>query len=343
MLMNTGTQHAGVTIRCHKRPRSGTVGRFGLKFTFSVLVFVASGCDAPSDDNLMGISGVARVDDRLLLVDDETSGAYFTVDVSEGSTKFRLLDPLEREAFAVKDGIVDAEAIDVLADGRIVVLSERMRALLDEDGVVAEYPAAFSEFGNRGLEGLSVLPLAKGRSRVAVLWEGGYPAVGRLIGGLAEVASNRSFEPIVVVHEIDPHERGLVPALEEELDVTVLEVPIPPSDERPEQRFRAPDLVWDIYTGGDIPGFIVLLSSENSSGLPEYGHHWLQRFNRSGQPLGPPLDLDAVMPEDLAVLNWEGLDWFDEPYRLVLVCEDSEEGPGSAVLIDLRHHWTRDP
>ncbi len=64
---------------------------------------------------------------------------------------------------------VDLEAIDVLADGRVVVISERLRSMVSKDGVVVGYDDPFAEFGERGLEGLAVRKVDDKTSKVAVL------------------------------------------------------------------------------------------------------------------------------------------------------------------------------
>src|SRR5438034_8562674 len=69
---------------------------------------------------------------------------------------------------------IDFESLDVLADGRVVALSERLRSLIGDKGLVLQYDDPLSELGERGLEGLAVRPGLDGSSEIAVLWEGGW-------------------------------------------------------------------------------------------------------------------------------------------------------------------------
>ena len=73
----------------------------------------------------------------------------------------------------------DLEAINVLADGRVVVLSERLRALFGESGMIADYGAPLSEFGKRGLEGLAVRRVKDSTSLVEVCGRGATPTTTR--------------------------------------------------------------------------------------------------------------------------------------------------------------------
>jgi hypothetical protein len=54
--------------------------------------------------------------------------------------------------------------VDILGDGRIVALSERLRSLISTDDLVVQY--------DDPLAGLAVRRLDADGSQVAVLWEG---------------------------------------------------------------------------------------------------------------------------------------------------------------------------
>src|SRR5436190_1723956 len=122
-------------------------------------------------------SGVTRKGNELLIVSDATPGAYFSVDVSAESGPLIRLPPEKVVRHELAGGTplaIDFESVDVLADGRIVALSERLRSLIGESGLVLQYDDPLSELGERGLEGLAVRALSDGVSQVAVLWEGGW-------------------------------------------------------------------------------------------------------------------------------------------------------------------------
>ena len=114
------------------------------------------------------------------------------------------------------------EGVDVLPDGRIVALSERLHALVGDGGLVAEYP---DFLGGIGLEGLSARAAADGSAV-------------------------------------------------------------------------------------------------------------LQRVSADGHPVGPSLDLAQAAPE-LGRRNWEGLGWFEDGQRLVLVPDQPWTGDAVALVIPL--------
>jgi len=314
--------------------------------TWGILFYVAThaACGEPRahTPELRDISGVARSGDTLLLVDDEEPAVYFRFPIAQSPGPLILLDRSRLEAvpLVAANLAVDLESIDVLADGRVVVLSERLRALLDSQGVVVEYDPLLAEVGRRGLEGLAVQHLPGGSSRIAVLWEGGYPEYGDLHPQLRNSAGHSALRPLVLVHDLkkDQRLRGL--RLTDAANVVELHVPLPAGQEPEAQRFRAPDLVWASWMGrrGQEIGFIVLISSLNSSGLREYRYHWLLRFTLAGEPVGEPLDLDRLAPE-LKGVNWEGLAWFEESRTLVAVCETSKTGRPVALLIPVPAAW----
>jgi hypothetical protein len=235
---------------------------------------------------------------------------------------------------------VDIESVDILADGRIGLLSERLRSLISDDGIVAEYDSELAEIGRRGLEGLAVRPLPGETSRVAVVWEGGYPDFGQM----PKRASGRNaWLPLIVVHDVPRNRNVGRVRLQDALAAIELTVPRPAGEEPTAQRFRAPDLVWTRLpqpsASGDGWGFIVLLSSQN--GLPHqgYAYKWLLRFDMDGRPVGDPLDLAKYFPPNLAGVNWEGLAWFEPGRKLVLVHEDDPTARAHAFVMELPQNW----
>lgn len=292
-------------------------------------------------------SGITRLSDHLLIVGDDDPGAYYRFSLLGVQGPLIRIDPSRLTRVVLPQGnlAIDLESIDVLADGRVVVLSERLRALVGEDGVIAEYDNQLSEFGNRGLEGLAVKPLDQGTSRVAVLWEGGYPEHTAVPGQRHRHIGRLAMQPVIWIHDIEAGEAGIAIKSKTALRVVVLDVPKPVGQEPQAQRFRAPDLVWNqMDNDGDGKkdwGFIILLSSQNSpdQGRPEYRHQWLQRFTTQGKPAGMPLDLNTIVPTALKGANWEGLSWFEEGKRLVLIHDKPPKGPPTAFIVDLPNDW----
>jgi hypothetical protein len=205
--------------------------------------------------------------------------------------------------------------------------------------VVAEYDAHLSEFGKRGLEGVAVRPLPDRASRIAVLWEGGYPEQQHIPEQLRAKLGRRSMQPLIQIHDLDANEENV---LIRGGRLIPLEVPRPPGREPKAQRFRAPDLVWHRQPDGRW-GFIVLLSSENSVEKPNYMYHWLLRFSADGKCIGRPIDLDATVPPDLRGANWEGLGWFEEQESLVLVHESHPNSHASAYVVQVPNDWKYKP
>ncbi len=299
--------------------------------------------ETPRTPALGDASGIARRGDYLLIVDDDAAGAYFRFPVRGRSGPLIPIDPRQLELVRLPRAEVaaDLEAIDVLADGRVAALSERLRALVGEDGLIAEYQPQLAEFGNRGLEGLAVECHADGSSRVAVLWEGGYPEYEQVPIALHEAAGRVAMSPIILVHDLRRGESGIKVLMLDALNVIELRVPIPPGAPPGAQRFRAPDLVWCDWSSdeGEQRGFIVLLSSQNSAGKREYLYHWLQRFTLDGEPVGEPVDLDLLVPRELKGLNWEGLSWFEEGKSVVTVHERGTRPNVTALVVQLPEAW----
>ncbi len=292
-------------------------------------------------------SGVAMEDGWICVVDDSVPNAYFRIRMPPGAGPLLDLNSLHPEAVRLPLGIwVDLESIGRLADGRMVVLSERLRGLADDKGLVVEYDYPLTEYGRRGLEGLAVRALPDGSSRVAVLWEGGYPDLGSLNPQLERQTGGRPLSPIVFIHDIAPGARPGRVRWNEGVGHAFLQVPILEGKEPEVQRFRAPDLVWYRFpegTGEEQWGFLVLISSQNRVKPPEYLHHWLQRFRVDGTPVGEPLHLADFVPPELARANWEGLCWYREGKQLLLVHEAHGKTKAHAFRLALPQGWRYQP
>jgi hypothetical protein len=312
-----------------------------------VVVFMLISVEAFADA-VKEASGVTRVGDDLLIVGDDDPGCYFRFAISGQQGPEIKINPtgVTRVQLPHASLAVDLEAIDVLADGRVVVLSERLRALVGKDGIIAEYENPLSEFGNRGLEGLAVRGDKDGASRVAVLWEGGYPEYRDVPRQLRKHVGRIPTCPAVWMHDLKAGETGveMKDKNKEKYSLRKIElhVPKPPGQEPEAQRFRAPDLVWHEY-GNKEWGLIVLLSSQNSpeTGKPEFVHQWLQRFTVAGTPLGDPIDLNTIIPDHLKGANWEGLGWFEEGKSLVVIQDKPPKGTPTAFIVELPCPWQR--
>jgi len=282
-------------------------------------------------------SGVVRQGDTLLIVDDGQPGAYFRLPLDGQKGPLIPLNPerLERVPVPNANLVTDLEAIDLLADGRVVILSERLRALFSAEGIVAEYASSFAEFGGRGLEGLAIRPLAEQRSQVAVLSEGGYPDYERVPAQLRQAVGRKPLRPVIQIHRLLPRDHAI---RIEATHLVELDVPLPAGRPPRAQRFRAPDLVWHRGPDGKL-GFIVLLTSLNSEGKRQYLYHWLQRFALDGSRVGEPLDLNQVAPPKLKGANWEGMGWFEEGESLVLVYESHPDPRAEAFVLELPPEW----
>lgn len=298
-------------------------------------------------------SGVARQGNDLLIVSDAAPGAYYSFNVSsEQGPLIRLIpEKVVPHEFPGMTLAVDFESVDVLADERVVALSERLRSLIGESGLVFQYDDPLSELGERGLEGLAVRPSRDGASEVAVLWEGGWIEDGEVQAQVRRHLGDPLL-PIFVTHGIKSGEAGLKLAIEEDKELVELKVP-QPDQEKDGWRFRAPDLVWHEWRsegGENVLGFIVLLNSQTAREFPgklQYGPRWLQRFDREGNQVGSPLDLDEeakkLLGDDrLRDANWEGLGWYEAGKRLVLVHDTPNkiDDIPVALVVDLPSSWS---
>lgn len=308
------------------------------------------------------LSGVARRGDVLLLVGDDDPNVVYEVPLP---ADVRAAIPLDASTFRARPigGALDAsdlEAVDVLADGRVVALSEDLAAIVDGEGIVVRVGDPMREIGGRGTEGLAVRALPDGTSRVAVCWEGGYPSARDLPPELIPRIAGRAFRPRVVVVDVPAGARDVpLPPLDGRFPAE-LQVPKPPGAEPTAQRFRAADLVWiRLSAQPEEWGFLVLLSSEwaerpeegdeGACAKQEDGHavrycyRWLQRFTETGEAVGAPLDLEPFFPDELLFANWEGLGWY-QPGESVVLVYDEPAGrprldPPIALVLPLPAAW----
>ena len=285
------------------------------RFCFIAVILLVCGCtrEAHKKNGIIvrEASGIARVENNLLLVGDDADGRYFIFPLENRNGPIIPISPetVEEVVLPHAELALDLEGIDRLADGRVVVLSEQLHCLIAEKtigsntyGVIAEYDRTVIEFGNRGLEGIGVKAMPNGASRIAVLWEGGYLLHTMMPVQLQEYVRRIPLKPVVIVHEIEQGQT--VGIVDQPLRYIELNVPEPDGIPPLAQRFRATDLVWHRWREEDESGvleegLIVLLSSENSP--PEstgvairYTTKILQRFNLEGNPVGDPLHINHL-------------------------------------------------
>lgn len=286
-----------------------------------------------ADNVITEVSGITRYGGKLLLVSDDVNGCYFEMKMDDISSAVIPIDPAKLKRIKMKgcEGVGDFESITVLADGRVAVLSEDMHALYSQTrigagswGVLVQFSQSVTEFGNRGLEGAAALPMPDGSSQVAVVWEGGYPALTSLPDQLQNSLGHSSLQPILVITNVPRNAMGLLaddtasyramhtPKLKESGSVsnqpllvdselpkaTDLEEPVTPFA----QRFRSPDLVWHVWQGDDgaDTGLIVLLTSENaplrgSGAKREFKYKKLQRYDLQGRSYGTAIEINDIV------------------------------------------------
>ena len=277
-----------------------------------------------------------------MIAADKDPGVYFQYDLhGEKGPRIPFLPQfLHFKIIPQADLSFDLEGISILADGRIVVLSEALYALINEKGIVAQYPESFTEFGGLGLEGVASRPNPDESSSVAVVWEGGYPEPEKIPFQIKESVRRLAFNPLILLHKIAKNET-VQHMRNQDLTIVELQVTRPAGKEPDAQRFRAPDLVWHNLRSVGEPewGFIVLLSSLNRLEPPEYKYLWLQRFDMQGKPVGEPFDLKKILPDDLKPLNWEGLGWYEHGKSLVMTYDNLAEQSPEAYVIDLPKGW----
>ena len=307
-----------------------------MRRALAILVVIAAVAWAWQGSTIREASGVVRMGDSLLIVDDSEIGAYFKVTIGKLPGPLFDLNKLKPQRIALRErGLgVDIESIGVMADGRVALLSERLRSLVSDSGIIAEYDSELAEMGKRGLEGLAIRPLPGGVSRVAVVWEGGYPDFGRMP---RRAGAGHAWLPLIVVHDVPRNGHVGRVRLKDAIASIELSVPRPAGEEPAAQRFRAPDLVWTKLRSDW--GFIVLLSSQNGLPQPTFTYKWLQRFDMEGRPFGQPLDLANLFPAALAGVNWEGMDWFEQGRKLVLVHEGDNKVQAHAFVVELPPDW----
>ncbi len=286
---------------------------------------------APQQGKLTSASGIARVGSDLIIVGDDTRSTLFRYrlqadDWPSGSGP--LLAEIEIASARTErfggTGAVDLEGVDVLADGRIVVLSETLKALITRDSVATIYPDPMGEIGGRGMEGVAV----RGDGQVAGLWEGGFFSPDYLPTWIADTGEIQSgpMRALLCVHPLPAVAKTEVCKGKDA--VVPLQLPATPDAT---QAFRATDLVW----GEDGKSLIVLLSSTNAA-ITVFRYKWLQRFSTSGAPIGDPLNLcdRGYLPAHVRTGkagNYEGLGWFEPGKSLITINDYS--GAATAVII----------
>ena len=347
----------------------------------AVTWFCTPNHDDQGDIIIREASGIARIGNKLFIVGDDADGQYFEIELKEQEGPIIPIDPQKVREVNMPHAEMarDLEAIDDLADGRMAILSEQCRCLIARENpkspyysVIAEYDKSLTEFGHRGLEGLAVKKLVNNTSRIAVLWEGGYPILYDVPLELRGRMDHFALKPVVVVHDI--RDGGIAEDGFNPLYHFLLNVPRPDGIEPLAQRFRATALVWHQLDDGE-EGFIVLLSSENAppenSGIPvEYKIKILLRFDLQGNPVGKPLSINEMGREAFKKIgeevfegqspqmtqhiknimsllnegnweniNWEGLDWYEEGKSLITIYDKKPIDPPFALIIDLPEEW----
>ncbi len=296
-------------------------------------------------DQIVEASGVARNGEFLYIVDDSVGGICFRVRLRAVMPPMLSVNALSPERVKLAGGrlATDLEGITFLGDGRLATISERTRTMIGEDDIIAEYDAPFAEFAKRGMEGIAARTVGDEGSRVAAVWEGGYPDFPSVPVPLRAWVGRRAIAPFVIVHDIRKNAANLRIRLPDAIAAFEVAVPLPVGREPLAQRFRVSDIAWTRLGAGDEWGLILLMSSQNAGDAIAYQHHWLQRFNLKGQPVGRHIDIDAVASGPSRGANWEGLSWFEPGTKLVVVHEADPNLEPHALIVDLPRDWRYEP
>ena len=303
-----------------------------------ILPVVVSGNQSDAkDERIREASGIARVGESVLIVGDDIPGTYFKVPISSIQGVLTEIKPGMFNRFELFGGekTTDLEGIEVMADGRIVAISEDRCELYSKDGIVARYPASFIETGNRGLEGLAIREGNSGSSVIAVLWEGGFP-IAKLLEDRHKHLNSISMPIVVFLHTLAKDAVDLNP----EGKLIVLDNPLPPGVKSNEERFRAPGIVWHRFeTGGEEQwGLIVLMRSLNAESS-KFSYHYLHLYDLEGNVIAKH-DLGGIFKKyDVLDQNWEGLDWFVGGESLLMVNDNYSGDNPIVMVIDLPEDW----
>ena len=101
---------------------------------------------AQRDFDLAEASGIVTKGDEFIIVSDSEPGAFFRLPMPRSRLPFTIIpSQVTRVVLPNAALALDLEEVDVLVDGRVVVLSERLRALIAENGNVLEYDDPFGE------------------------------------------------------------------------------------------------------------------------------------------------------------------------------------------------------
>ncbi len=323
-------------------------------------------------------SGITRSGDKLLIVSDNVPGVYYEYDIPAYDYDVIPIDPAKTREVKLPGAELagDLEAIGLTGDGEVIVLSELLHSLIGKKdkntkqySIISYYNKSYTEFGNRGLEGMAVKNSSHGGYELAVLWEGGYPIGAIIPEEIRECVDGKSLKPRVLIHSIpgdDTHKPQQF----------ALDTPLPDNESRG-QRYRGSAVAWHEYFVGDnrVDCLIVLLQSENcppedSDERASYEYKILQKFDLEGNPLGYPIDinehakkamdnLDHIFYESIGIrmakhmkaaieslrasdwenVNWEGMGWFEKGKSLVLIYDKHPDDPPFAMILHLPENW----
>ncbi len=315
------------------------------QFIFILLLVVSAFLPVGAVD-LREASGVVRMDDSLYVVSDDVPGVYYEVKLSRPWQTFRRglisIDANQIYRHSIPGGTLamDLESLDFLGEGNVTVLSEKLVSLITLDGKVLQYDKRYTEFGNRGLEGVAIRKQHENKFTIAVLWEGGLIKKRKTPRQLRSKLKKRSFCPEILVHEYDRLEKDPPKyiGVKEASRVIPLQVP---NDLPKKQRFRATDLVWQ----SEGKGFIVVLSSEAKgkkvNDKDRFLYQWLMRFDMGGAPYGNPIDIAKLLPKDFDYNNWEGLGWFEKGKKLILVNDTKAKPVPDFLVVQIPAAWSQ--